>query len=303
MEAVAEQSASVGEAALGPGSTVLVGLVGKSIQSSRSPAMHEAEGRRRQLNYVYTLLDTDRMGPNPPSLPELLRFAEIFSYRGLNVTYPYKQEILAYLDELSENAEAVGSVNTVVLRKGRRIGHNTDLWGFAESFRSHMDELPHDTVLLLGAGGAGAAVAQALIECGVQRLLISDIDATRAQALALRLAARADARRISALSDLAIDAAVADGVVNTTPVGMSSLPGMPIPAELIRPEMWVADIVYFPLETELLKAARSKGCRTMNGADMAIFQAARAFQHFTGISPDIAKMRADFAAQKRSSDG
>lgn len=300
MVSAAAREAVTGQPSLGPASTFLVGLVGKGIQESRSPLMHEAEGNRRRLRYIYTLLDTDRMGPNPPELPEILRFAELFGYRGLNITYPYKQAVLDHLDELSKNAEAVGSVNTVVFRKGRKIGHNTDLWGFAESFRRHLAGAARDTVLLLGAGGAGSAVAWALLECGVGHLHIADVDLARAEALAARLAQGGRARRVTVSRDFTRDAAVADGVVNTTPVGMASVPGVPIPVELIRPQMWIADIIYFPLETEFLRAARLKGCRTMDGADMAIFQAARAFEHFTGISPDIGKMRADFVAQRGS---
>lgn len=299
MSATAEQAAALGRDAAAPGSAVLVGLLGRGIQSSRSPAMHEAEGRRQGLSYVYTLLDTDRMGPNPPSLGELLRFAEHLGYCGLNVTYPYKQEVLAHLSALSDNAEAIGSVNTVVLRNGRRVGHNTDLWGFAESFRIGMADAPRDTVLLLGAGGAGGAVARALLEAGVSRLLIKDIDENRAQSLTARLATSWGSERATTASDDAGAASVADGVVNATPVGMASHPGTPIPLQLLRPEMWVADIIYFPLETELLRAARSLGCRTMDGTGMAVFQAARAFEHFTGLAPDVDKMHADFAAPKR----
>lgn len=284
--------------ALGPGARVLVGLIGKGIQASRSPWMHECEGRRRGLNYHYTLIDTERMGESPPPLAELVRYAELFGFRGLNVTYPYKQEVLAHLDALSESAEAIGSVNTVVLQQGRRIGHNTDMWGFAESFRLHMDGAPRGTVLLLGAGGAGVAVAQALLASGVARLLIRDTDNARAKALAERLAARNETGRVAVSRDLDADAASADGIVNATPVGMKALPGTPVPVALLRPEMWVADIIYFPLETVFLKGAKEKGCRTMNGADMAVFQAARAFELFTGIAADVEKMREDFATAR-----
>lgn len=276
--------------------SVLVGLIGKGIHMSRTPAMHEAEGRALGLNLVYTLLDTDRMGPSAPPLAELLRYAERFGFSGVNVTYPYKQEILGLLDELSEDAAAAGSVNTVVFEDGRRIGHNTDLWGFRESFRLSMAGAAHDTVLLIGAGGAGGAVAQALLDCGAGEVLFHDIQAARAEALARRLTPRFGARRVSAISDIAAAAAAADGVVNATPVGMAKLPGTPIDTALLRPRMWVADVVYFPLETALLKAARRIGCRTMGGEGMAVFQAVRAFELFTGLAPNGERMQAAFAA-------
>jgi quinate/shikimate dehydrogenase (NAD+) len=299
VKAVAEQAPSTSDLAKGAGATVLVGLLGKGIQESRSPAMHEAEGRRQGITYIYNLLDTEKMGSPPPDLLQILLFAEHLGYRGLNVTYPYKQAILAHLDELSEHAEAVGSVNTVVMRDGRRFGHNTDLWGFAESFGLRMSGAKLESVLLLGAGGAGAAVAHALLKAGAKRLAISDVDANRAQALSLRLGSRAGTAEVVAATDIAAETLQADGIVNATPVGMASLPGTPLPPTLLRPGMWIADIVYFPLETELLKAARSKGCRTMDGADMAVFQAARAFEHFTGLSSDVGAMRAAFAARQR----
>jgi shikimate dehydrogenase len=276
--------------------SVLVGLIGNGIQMSRTPAMHEAEGRELGLSLVYTLLDTDRMGPSAPSLTELVRYAECFGFSGVNVTYPYKQEVLGLMDELSKGVAAVGSVNTVIFEGGRRIGHNTDLWGFRESFRRSMSGAAHDTVLLIGAGGAGGAVARALLDCGAGEILVHDIQAARAEALATRLTTQFGAGRVSAIADIAAAAAAADGVVNATPVGMAKLPGTPIDTTLLRPRMWVADIVYFPLETEFLKAARRIGCRTMGGEGMAVFQAVRAFELFTGLAPNSERMQAAFAA-------
>jgi shikimate dehydrogenase len=275
---------------------ILVGLLGRGIQLSRTPAMHEAEGRAQGYAYIYRLLDTDRMGDAPPSLASILAFAEYFGFDGLNVTFPYKQEIMPLLDGLSEAAEALGSVNTVVLRDGRRIGHNTDMWGFKESFRQGMAGAARSSVLLLGAGGAGAAVAHALLDSGVELLLLSDVEQQKAAALAARLASRFGAGRLAVVSDLGLAASRVDGIVNATPVGMAKLPGIPLDPTLLRPECWVADIVYFPLETELLAQARRRGCRTLNGEGMAVYQAARAFELFTGISPDVDRMKAAFAA-------
>lgn len=280
--------------------TVLVGLVGRGIQLSRTPFMHESEGRAQGLAYVYRLLDTDRMGTPPPHLADILRYAEFFGFSGFNVTFPYKQKILPLLDELSPAARDLGSVNTVVLRDGRRFGHNTDMWGFRESFRAGMAGAARDTVLLVGAGGAGVAVAHALLDLGVARLLVHDVDEGRAAALSARLEARFGAGRAVAAGDAAAALAEADGIVNATPVGMAKLPGLPIPADRLRPAHWVADIVYFPLETELLRHARSLGCRTLSGEGMAVYQAVRAFEHFTGLSPDAGRMKAAFAAFERN---
>lgn len=277
----------------------VVGLLGRGIQQSRTPAMHEAEGAAQGLSYVYRLLDADTMGASPPPLAELLRFSEYFGFSGLNVTYPYKQEILPLLDELSDNARQVGAVNTVVLRDGRRRGHNTDVWGFAESFRRGMAGAKCDEVLILGAGGAGAAVAHALLDCGVGRLIVFDIENGRAEALVTRLGARFGKDRAALARDVTQAARSTDGIVNATPIGMDKLPGMPLPVTSIEPRHWIADIVYFPLETELLREARRKGCRTLSGEGMAIYQAVRAFELFTGIKPDVDRMTAAFAAFDR----
>ena len=172
MESKAETGANNADHAAAqqaPRRSVLVGLVGKGIQLSRSPAMHEAEGRRLGVDYEYRLLDVEQMGPNPPSLAEIVRRAEREGFSGLNVTHPYKQEIVGHLDRLSDNARAIGSVNTVVLSNGERAGHNTDLWGFREAFLQELGDAKQDRVLLLGAGGAGAAVAHALLDIGVGR--------------------------------------------------------------------------------------------------------------------------------------
>jgi shikimate dehydrogenase len=217
-------------------------------------------------------------------------------FSGLNITYPCKQAVVPLLDQLSPDARALGAVNTVLLKDGQRIGHNTDCSGFAESFRRGLPDVRRDHVVQLGAGGAGAAVAHALLAEGVGRLAISDTDTPRAEALATDLAARFGAGRAVVVGDLAAEVAAADGLVNCTPVGMAKLPGTPLPVALLRPALWVAEIVYFPLETELLRAARAIGCRTLDGGGMAVFQAVGAFRLFTGLEPDAARMQRHFAA-------
>ncbi len=278
---------------------VLAGLLGRGIQLSRTPTMHEAEGAAQGLKYVYRLFDVDRM-PADTTVGDVLKSAEICGFAGLNVTYPFKVAVIDHVDELSDAAGAVGAVNTVVFHNGTRRGHNTDLWGFAESFRCSMDGAARDAVALIGAGGAGAAVAHALLECGAARLLVFDQDRSKADALAQKLVARHGRERAVAMPEIsAADLAGMDGIVNATPVGTAALPGIPIPVEMLHPRMWVADIVYFPLETELLCQARKIGCRVLPGSGMAIFQAARAFEHFTGLKPDEKRMEAAFNAFDR----
>jgi len=274
--------------------SVLSGLIGAGIQASRTPAMHEHEGDAQGIRYVYRLIDLDALKLDVNALPELLTSAERMGYTGLNITYPCKQAILPLLDELSDEARGIGAVNTVVFREGKRIGHNTDCLGFAEGFRRGLAQAARRSVVQMGAGGAGAAVAQALLSEGVGQLTVFEVDPSRAQALVDNLNAHFGPGRAIVGRDLPVALAAADGLVNTTPVGMAKLPGTPLPVTLLHAELWVAEIVYFPLETELLKQARALGCRTLDGGNMAVFQAVKAFELFSECPADAERMQAHF---------
>lgn len=268
-----------------------MGLVGRGIGLSRTPAMHEAEAAAQGLVCRYELIDTDSENAG---LAEILDRAEADGFAGLNVTYPYKQQVMPLLHELSDAAQQVGAVNTVVFRDGRRFGHNTDFWGFAGSLTQGLPEADLAVVLLIGAGGAGGALAHALRNVGTGQILIHDARPEAAEALAD--AVRAAGGTAEAVTDVAKAAKGASGLVNATPVGMAKLPGMPIDATCLEPRHWVADIIYFPLETELLRYARALGCPTLSGEGMAVLQAVRAFELFTGRPADAERMRARFRA-------
>lgn len=275
---------------------ILAGLIGSGIQASRTPALHEQEGDAQGLRYLYRLIDLDPLLLNVDALPDLLDAAELMQFTGLNITYPCKQAILPLLDELSDEARGIGAVNTVVFRDGKRIGHNTDCLGFAEGFRRNLSDVVRRRVVQMGAGGAGAAVAHALLAEGVEHLSIFDLDSARALDLVDNLSQRFGPGRAQVGNHLENAVAEADGVVNTTPMGMAKLPGTPVPAALLRAELWVAEIVYFPLETALLRDARALGCRTLDGGNMAVFQAVKAFELFSGEVPDAQRMLAHFQA-------
>ena len=274
---------------------VLCGLIGHGIQASLTPAMHEREGDEQGLRSQYKLIDLHVLGLGAEALPGLLQAAERMGFTGLSITHPCKQAVIPLLDELSPDAAALGAVNTVLLRDGKRIGHNTDWSGYAEAFRRNMEGVALDRVVQLGAGGAGAAVAHALLTMGVGELSIQDMDPARAQALATSLSERFGVGRAVACADLPAAMAAADGLVHCTPTGMAAHPGLPLPAELLRPALWVSEIVYFPLETELLRTARALGCRTLSGGGMAVFQAVQAFRLFTGREPEPERMLRHFA--------
>jgi shikimate dehydrogenase len=272
--------------------------MGAGIQSSLTPRLHEAEAAAQGLRYIYKLIDLETLGLGVEALRELLTAAERLGFTGLNITHPCKQSVIPLLHDLSDDARALGAVNTVQLTDGRRIGHNTDWWGYAESFRRGLTDVKRDRVVQLGAGGAGAAVAHAALALNVGELTIFDTARGRAEQLAAVLSAHFGRGRAVAGTDLPGAMAAADGLINTTPVGMAKFPGTPLPVALLRPEIWVSDIIYFPMETALLRAARALGCRTLGGGGMAVFQAVEAFRLFTGIVPDAERMLRHFAAMR-----
>jgi shikimate dehydrogenase len=270
----------------------LCGLIGAGIGASLTPAMHEKEGRELGLNLIYRRIDLEALKLTPAALPELLLGAERMGFDGLNITYPCKQAVIELLDELSADARALGAVNTVLFRNGKRIGHNTDWSGFARAFQRGLPDASLDAVVQLGAGGAGAAVAHATLTMGARALTLFDVDASRAEALAAELQARFPAARVSAGGELRDVLRHATGLVHCTPTGMAKLPGTPLPAEYLHDGLWVADIVYFPIRTALLEAAGARGCRTLSGGGMAVYQAVDAFRLFTGVEPDAERMYA-----------
>jgi shikimate dehydrogenase len=273
---------------------VRTGLIGCGIQASRSPWLHEREGAAHGFDLSYSLFDFAMTGRGDADLENQLSEAEAASYAGLNITYPFKQSIIPLLDELSKGASVVGAVNTVQFTNGRRVGHNTDVTGFAESLKAGLGDADLGTVLQLGCGGAGSATAHALMQSGVAKLLLTDVDPAKAAALVEQLAAAYGPDKVALAETVVEAAAEADGIVNATPMGMEKMPGLPLPAEAISARHWVADIVYFPLETALLREARNKGCVTLDGSGMAINQAAGAFEIFTGVAADRARMAASF---------
>ena len=274
--------------------SLLLGLIGQDIQASRTPEMQMREAEAQGLRCIYRLIDLSALGLGVAALPDLLAACERLGFDGLNITHPCKQAVIPHLDDLSEDARALGAVNTVLFRDGRRIGHNTDWSGFAEPFRRKMAGAPLDRVVQLGAGGAGAAVAHAALTLGVERLTVFDVDPARAAAVTANLARHFGPGRAVAGTDRAAAMAQASGLINATPVGMAAHPGLPLDAQLLRPDLWVAEVIYFPLETELLRRARALGCRTIDGGGMAVFQAVAAFRLFTGREPDSDRMIAQF---------
>lgn len=286
-------------------SSYLIGLIGANVTGSLSPLLHEREAAAQGLRYAYRTLDIDELGLTTGDAGQLARDAARLGYTGLNVTHPCKQTVIAGLDALSEDARELGAVNTVTFDGGSLTGRNTDHTGFRTGLAQGLPGAALGTVVLVGAGGAGSAVARALLDAGVRELLVADAEPSRAADLAERLgrhtgaARRAEdgsAGRVTAvvLEDVPARIAGADGVVNATPIGMVGHPGTPFDTSALTRRHWVADVVYRPLVTQLVKAALAVGCRVLDGGWLTVAQAADAFELFTGRPADRARMRAHF---------
>jgi shikimate dehydrogenase len=275
-------------------SAVLAALIGRDIQDSRSPALHEEEGRSLGLSYIYRLIDLAALNLSDDALPLLIESAVRCGFDGVNITHPCKQSILPLLDAIDGEAAAIGAVNTVRISNGRTTGYNTDAWGFAQGLRGRLHEISLERVVQIGAGGAGAATAHSILQLGARRLALFDTNHARATALANSLRDRFGSDRIAVVEDLDGAIAAACGIIHATPVGMDAHPGLAVDVGLLRSDLWVADIVYMPLETELLRAARRAGCTTIDGSGMVVFQAAAAFEIFSGCPADAERMLRHF---------
>jgi shikimate dehydrogenase len=270
----------------------LVGLVGTGVTPSLTPRMHMAEARAHGVTYIHRPIDLTPLGISPDRIGEILDWAQRLGFDALNITHPCKQLVLPHLDRVVPLAADLGAVNTVLFTPTGRVGHNTDTTGYAEAFRTGLAGAARAAVVQVGAGGAGSAVAEALLREGVTALTIVDLSLVRAGSLVADLRLRHPEARIesAAAEQLPSLLATADGVVNCTPTGMADRPGTPFDVALLRPELWVSDIVYRPFDTALLIAARARGCRTLDGGGMAVRQAADAFELITGLHADVERM-------------
>jgi len=275
---------------------ILVGLIGRNIQNSLSPALHEDAFAAAKLRGYYRLMDLDVLTGR--HLPDLIAAVRAAGFAGINITCPCKETVMPLLNEVTPEARQIGAVNTVTIESsGRTIGHNTDRVAFRRSFENTIGRaaIVDRNVALIGAGGAGRAVAFALLDLGAAGVLVYDKDSARSAALVADLIGHCGPARSRLIQDPDTELPKACGFVNATPVGMFGIPGNPIAQGAIRKHHWVADVIYTPLETELIKTARAKGARVLTGGGMCIHQAVAAFSLFTGIVPDVDRMRRTFA--------
>ncbi len=271
-----------------------IGLLGEHIGSSLAAPLQETEAAAAGHALAYRLVDAAELGLGPDDAADVLRWAVRLGFDGLNVTHPFKNVVLDLVDDVSPEAAALGAVNTIVIRDGRTVGHNTDWVGFASALSATLPDAVGQDALLLGAGGAGVAVGYGALRAGVRHLRVADTSPERAQAVVDRLEAAVGPGRATVHLDVASALDGVGGLIQATPVGMTGSPGMPLDPALLEPGQWVAEIIYFPLETELVHAARARGCSTMTGGAMAIHQHAAAYELFTGESADVERMTRHF---------
>jgi shikimate dehydrogenase len=267
------------------GRRFLTGLLGAPIAQSASPAMHESAADALGARCHYQLIEI--AGASRDELKLLLEGVRRLGFSGINVTFPYKEAVLDLLDALSPGARAIGAVNTVVARDGRLTGYNTDTTGFARSVKALVEDSGRGPVAVIGTGGVGKAIAFALADLGVSEIRIFDTDRAKVEHLAALLRGKLAVRVAASVADALMGAV---GVVNGTPVGMTPSKGTPVPDNLLHAGLWVADAVYSPLWTPLLSAAKEAGAKVMTGRDLAIYQAADAFELFTGLTPSTTEM-------------
>ena len=263
------------------GYTRLAAVVANPIKHSISPFIHNSAFEATNTNGVYLAWEVDAT-----ELAETVANIRRYQMYGINLSMPYKEQVIAYLDQLSEEACLIGAVNTVVNREGTLIGYNTDGKGFFKSLPSF--KISKKRLVLLGAGGAAKAIlAQAILD-GVSQISVfvrsSSMGKTRPYLEKIQNATgfRVDLFALEDVQDLQDSITKADLLVNATSVGMDGS-SQPIPTSIVLPEkLLVADVIYQPFETPFLKWARNQGNQSINGLGMLLYQAAEAFELWTG---------------------
>ena len=272
-----------------------VALVGHGIGPSLTPAMHEREARLLGLGYTY---DTVDLIDDPDiDLGEELDRLEGAGYAAVNVTHPFKREVLAHVDDRSDMVDRIGSANLVLLGPGHRCAHNTDCTGFRGGLEAFLGDHPRGRVLQVGAGGAGLATAYSLLTMGFEEVVVHDLVPAAAEELVDRFSNLGPGRIRASGGDIGrwlTGSSAAEGVVHVTPMGMAQHPGVAFEPELMVPTSWLAEVVYRPLETELVRRARAHGVRVLDGGAMAVGQAADSLRLITDREPDRGRMHRHF---------
>ena len=275
----------------------LVGLIGEGITASLTPSLHEAEASALGLEYEYRIFDLIELGLRAKDVGSLLREAHRLGYAAMNITHPCKQLVHEIVDELDPDAEHLGAVKLVVFDGDRLLGYNTDWMGYRDGLAT-LSGASFDRVVQIGCGGAGAATAYAQLSSGTSRLDLCDVEAQRAEDLAERMRVHFPKQAVETFPTEELPAAIAraTGVVHATPLGMLHHQGVAFDVGLLRRNTWVSDVVYRPLETDLIRQAAAQGHPVLDGGRMAVGQAYASLQIITGEQPDRDRMDRHFRA-------
>ncbi|MCG7407902.1 shikimate dehydrogenase [Paenibacillus sp. ACRRX] len=269
--------------------TTVLAVIGDPIRHSKSPVMHNAALQARGWDGIYTAFHVA-----PERLAEAIHGIRALGIRGINVTIPHKERVMAYLDEVHESARMIGAVNTIVNDNNRLIGYNTDGLGYVRSLKEETAvDLSECSVLIVGAGGAARGLAYALLREGCGKLLVANRTLDRAEKIAQEMSSLGAMECVGIQDGIpAVEPERVDVVINTTSVGMHPHIGeSPIAEQWLKSHMIVSDIIYNPLETKLLQAAKAAGAKTHGGLGMFVYQGAIAFELWTGEPAPIEVMR------------
>jgi shikimate dehydrogenase len=271
------------------GGPIRLGLIGDNIAASQSPKLHRLAGRQ-----VRRIVSYDQIVPRHLGLDFDGTFALCAAggYRGVNVTYPYKEAVTAKVRIDDPLVRAMGAVNTVVFEADGPRGFNTDHSGFMAAYRAARGSRPPGRTLLIGAGGVGKAVAFGLLALGLTDIAIADRDLAKAQALCDALRQARPELVATAGADAEAMAQGSEGIINGTPVGMVGLEGTPLARTALRGAGWAFDAVYTPVETQFLRDAAAGGLAIISGYELFFHQGVDAWRIFTGLGIDAAALRA-----------
>ncbi|MGU3576631.1 shikimate dehydrogenase family protein [Brucellaceae bacterium C25G] len=265
-----------------------LGLIGDNIKDSNSPFLHTLAGRLCGLEVSYDLLIPAQMQLDFESL---LNYCINNGYHGLNITYPYKEKVVSFLQVDDINMRQIGACNTVVFHADHNTGYNTDYTGFVTAFRESFKGSAPGVVAMAGAGGVGKAIAFALAELGCTEIRIYDYDAAKAQSLLDLFKGHSAQKRLVLCNSVEEACKGADGYINCTPVGMTGKAGTVFNKELLAGGQWAFDAVYTPLETQFLGEAQLAGLECMSGYELFFYQGINAFRIFSGFDVDETSLR------------
>ena len=263
--------------------TTQLGLIGDNIADSKSPRLHELAGRLLGRPTAY-----DRLVPKTLGLDfdEVFDQARADGYRGLNITYPYKERVVTRLRIDQPQVARLGACNTVIFEADGPRGFNTDWSGFMAAYRRAFGDSAPGVVCMIGAGGVGKAVAFGLIDLGMTELRLLERDLPKAEALAEALRAAVPGLAVTCATDAVAGAAGASGIVNCTPVGMVGYEGTPLPREAMAGATWAFDAVYTPVDTQFLQDAEAEGLKILSGYELYFYQGLHAISLFQGREVD-----------------